>query len=165
MYFLPDLCFLLSCTLLFLSLPLVIPFLSDHPHCLYLMTFHHILIYQVCMCMLSHISHVQLFVTLWTVAYQAPLSMGFSRKEYWSGLPCPPPGDLSNPGIEPASPTSNLHWQAGALPLALPGKSLLGLRGINLKQQVLDKARDTRQRSLEGYSPEGHKESDMTEVT
>ena len=111
------------------------------------MTFHHILIYQVCMCMLSHISHVQLLVTLWTVAYQAPLSMGFSRKEYWSGLPCPPPGDLSNPGIEPASPTSNLHWQAGALPLALPGKSLLGLRGINLKQQVLDKARDTRQRS------------------
>ena len=41
------------------------------------------------------------FVTLWTVARQPPLSMGFSRHEYWSGLPCPPPGDLPNPGIEP----------------------------------------------------------------
>ena len=46
---------------------------------------------QPCVCcMLSHFSHVQLFVTPWTVAYQAPLSMGFSRQEYWSGLPCPP---------------------------------------------------------------------------
>ena len=41
------------------------------------------------------------FVTLWTIARQAPLSMGFSRQEYWSGLPCRPPGDLPNPGIEP----------------------------------------------------------------
>ena len=41
--------------------------------------------------------------TLWTIAYQAPLSMGFSRQEYWSGLPCPPPGDLPDPGIEPMS--------------------------------------------------------------
>ena len=48
-------------------------------------------------------SCVQLFVTLWTVARQAPLSMGFSRQEYWSGLPCPPPGDLPDPGIEPMS--------------------------------------------------------------
>ena len=45
-------------------------------------------------------------VTLWTVALQAPLSMEFSRQEYWSGLPHPPPGDLLNPGIVPASPTS-----------------------------------------------------------
>ena len=43
--------------------------------------------------------------TPWTVAYQAPLSMGFSRQEYWSGLPFPSPGDLPNPGIEPGSPT------------------------------------------------------------
>ena len=49
------------------------------------------------------LSHIQLFATLWTVARQAPLSMGFSRPEYWSGLPCPPPGDLLNPGLEPAS--------------------------------------------------------------
>ena len=54
-------------------------------------------------CMLSCFSHFQLFVTLWTVACQGPLSMGFSRQEYWSGLPCPSPGDLPNPGIEPAS--------------------------------------------------------------
>ena len=50
------------------------------------------------------LSHVQLFATPWTVAYQAPLSMGFSRQECWSGLPFPSPGDLPNPGIEPRSP-------------------------------------------------------------
>ena len=48
----------------------------------------------------SHFNGVQLCVTLWTVSSQAPLSMGFSRQEYWSGLPCPPPGDLPAPGIE-----------------------------------------------------------------
>ena len=51
-------------------------------------------------------NHVRLFATPWTVARQAPLSMGFSRQEYWSGLPFPPPGDLPDPGIEPASLTS-----------------------------------------------------------
>ena len=51
------------------------------------------------------LSHVRLFVTPWTVAYQAPPSMGFSRQQYWSGLPFPSPGDLPNPGIEPGSPT------------------------------------------------------------
>ena len=58
-----------------------------------------------CAYMLSHFSHVQLFVTLWTVVCQAPLFMGFSRQEYWSGLPCPSPGDLPDPGIKPASLT------------------------------------------------------------
>ena len=52
---------------------------------------------------LSRFSRVQLFVTLWTVAYRAPLSMGFSRQEYWNGLSFPPPGDLPDPGIEPTS--------------------------------------------------------------
>ena len=52
-------------------------------------------------CVLSRFSCVQLFSTLWTVARQDPLSMGFSKQEYWSGLPCPPLGDLPNPGIEP----------------------------------------------------------------
>ena len=52
------------------------------------------------------LSRVRLFgPTPWTVAYQAPLSMGFSRQEYWSGLPFPSPGDLPNPGIKPGSPT------------------------------------------------------------
>ena len=55
-------------------------------------------------CVLNCFSHVWLFVTLWTVAHHAPLSMGFSRQEYWSGLPCSPLGDLSDPGIEPVSP-------------------------------------------------------------
>ena len=50
------------------------------------------------------LSHVQIFATPWTVAYQAPPSMGFSRQEYWNGLPFPSPGDLSDPGIEPGSP-------------------------------------------------------------
>ena len=57
-------------------------------------------------CVLSHYSHVWLFATLWIVAHQAPLSVRFSRQEYWSGLPFPAPGDLPHPGIEPASLTS-----------------------------------------------------------
>ena len=60
----------------------------------------------------------RLFVTPWTVAYQAPLSVGFSRQEYWSGLPFPSPGDLPYPGIEPRLPT----LQADALTSEPPGK-------------------------------------------
>ena len=80
---------------------------------------------------LKSLSRVQLFVTPWTIAYQAPLSMGFSRQEYWSGfskqeywsgLPFPSPGDLPNPGIEPRSPA----LQADALPLSHQGR-LVGL--------------------------------------
>ena len=55
------------------------------------------------LCMINGFSRVQPFVTPWTVARQAPLSMGFSRQEYWSGLPCPPPGDLPDSGMEPES--------------------------------------------------------------
>ena len=54
-------------------------------------------------CVLSHFSCVHLFAAFQTVAHQAPLSMEFSRQEYWSGLPCPPPGDLPNPGVKPKS--------------------------------------------------------------
>ena len=68
-------------------------------------------------CVLSRFSCVRLFATLWTIAHHAPLSVGLSRQEYWSGLPCPPPGDLPNLGTEPTSLMS-LHWQAGSLPLA-----------------------------------------------
>ena len=53
--------------------------------------------------MLRRFSSVGLFVTPWTVARQSPLSMGCSRQECWSGLPCPPPGDLPDPGIQPSS--------------------------------------------------------------
>ena len=52
------------------------------------------------------LSRIQLFVTPWSVAQQAPLSMGFFRQEYWSGLPFPPSGDLPDPGVEPAFPVS-----------------------------------------------------------
>ena len=63
------------------------------------------------------LSHVQLFATQWTVTCQAPLSMGFSRQEYWSGLPFPSPEDFPNPGIEPGSPA----LQADSLPFEPQG--------------------------------------------
>ena len=64
------------------------------------------LLYQdsgMCACVLNHQIVSDYFATLWTVASQASLSMGLSRQEYWSGLPCPPPGDLPDPGIKPMS--------------------------------------------------------------
>ena len=61
---------------------------------------------ESCACVLSRLSPVQLFQTLWAVAHQAPLSTGFSRQEYWNGLPFLPPRDLPNPGVEPESLTS-----------------------------------------------------------
>ena len=64
------------------------------------------------------LSRVRLFETPWTAAYQAPLSMGFSRQEYWSGVPFPSLGDLPNPGTEPGSPA----LQADSLPSEPPGK-------------------------------------------
>ena len=64
------------------------------------------------------LSRVRLFATPWTVAHQAPASMGFSRQEYWSGLSFPSPGDLPNPGIQPTSPA----LQAVALTSEPPGK-------------------------------------------
>ena len=81
-------------------------------------------------CMLSRLSPVGLFATLWTVALQAPLSMGFSRQEYGSGLPYPLPEDLPNPGIEPESLmyptlaggcfTINIIWEAHPCSPTLP---------------------------------------------
>ena len=83
-------------------------------------------------------SPVQPFVSLWTVAHQAPLSMGFSWQEYWSGFPCPPPGDLPNPGIEPESLTSlalaggffttNATWEALLISLKQKGKKISSLK-------------------------------------
>ena len=66
----------------------------------------------------KYLSHVRLFATPWTVVCQAPPSMGFSRQVYLNGLPCPSPGDLPNPEIEPRSPT----LQVDALPSEPPGK-------------------------------------------
>ena len=65
-------------------------------------------------------------MTPWTVAHQAPLSMGFSRQEYWSGLPFPSPGDLPDPGTKPGSSAS----QADALPSEPPGKNIQPLKKI-----------------------------------
>ena len=70
--------------------------------------------FRCCCCL---VSHVQLFVTAKAVARQAPLSMGFHRREYWSRLPFPSPGDLPDPGIEPAAPA----WQEDSLPLSHQG--------------------------------------------
>ena len=72
----------------------------------------------VCVCVCVLLSCVLPLVTLWTVAYQAPLSMGLSRQEYWRGLSFPSPGDLPDPEIEPGSPA----LQADPLPSELPGK-------------------------------------------
>ena len=71
--------------------------------------------------MLIHFNCVWLFTILWTIACQAPLSLGFSRQEYLDGLPFPPPGDLPDPGLKLACLMS-LHRQVGSLPLAPPGK-------------------------------------------
>ena len=72
------------------------------------------------------LSRVQLLATPWTVAHQAPPSMGFSRQEYWSGLPFPSPGDLTDPGIEPRSPA----LPSDILPSEPPGKLVLSDKQI-----------------------------------
>ena len=103
---------------------------------------------RYCILYVCMLSHVQLFATPWTVAHQALLSMGFSREEYWCGLPFPSPGDLPDPGIEPGSPT----LQADALtsePPALikykilllllePSGSCLDLQIDRISQHLLD---------------------------
>ena len=85
------------------------------------------------LCMLSHFSPVWLFATLWTVAHQALLSMGFSRQEYWSGFPCPPPGDIPNPGIEPRPPA----LQVDSLPSEPSGEHKnTGVHTLSLLQGI-----------------------------
>ena len=93
---------------------------------------------------------------LWTVAHQAPLSMGFSRPEFWSGLKCLPPKDLSNPEIKLASLTS--------LALADGFLTTSAMRGRRQWQPtpVLLPGRPNGRRSLVGYSPRGREESDTT---
>ena len=83
---------------------------------------------------LSRFSHVWLFATLWTIACHAPLSIGFSRQAYWSGLPIPPPGDLPDPWIKPASPVV-LALQADSLPLNHRG-SVYGFRQMYIYWHV-----------------------------
>ena len=81
---------------------------------------------------MKSLSHVRLFATPWTVARQAPLSMGFSRQEDWSGLPFPSPGDLPNPGIKPRSP----KLQADALSSEPPGNPEIVLDPASNKDYI-----------------------------
>ena len=81
-------------------------------------------------------------VTLWTIAHQATLSIDFSRQEYWSRLPFPPPGELPNPGIKPAS-LCLLHWQEDSLPLCH-----LGSLGIHYQQPIWEMLSWMRQRFI-----------------
>ena len=137
------------------------------------------------------LSCVQLFATPWTVAHQASLSMGFSRQEYWKGLPFPSPGDLSNPGVEAGCPTLQ------AAPSELPGKAkprcntyLITVSLVVSSKESTCECRRNRfdpwvrkipwrrkwqptpaflpeeshaQKSLAGYCPWRHKQSDTTE--
>jgi len=89
-------------------------------------------IYTVWACVLSKFSHIWLFVTPWTVGRQAPPSMGFSRQEYWSGLPCPPPGDLPDPGIEPTSLMSPA-WAGGFFTASGTGKPLYTVKTYSVE--------------------------------
>ena len=95
---------------------------------------------MLCACVLSCFSCVQLIVTLWTVACQALLSMGFSRKKYWSGLPCPPPGDLPDPKIKLESPVSPIL--AGRFfTTETPRKSPIDMRMIKSKDSAHQKVK------------------------
>ena len=105
--------------------------------------------------MLSHFSHVQLFVTPWTVACQAPLSIRFFRQEYWGGLSCPPPGDLSDPGIKHMSlmfpaladrffPLVPTHYSDIKMNEIMPfAATLMGLEYIMLSQTEKDTYHDS----------------------
>ena len=92
-------------------------------------------LHDMCCAVLSHFSYVQLFATLWAVSHQAAMSMGFSRQEYWSGLPFLPPGDLPEPGNKPVSPAASV-LKVDSLPSEPPGlpqmqESKNGLEFIN----------------------------------
>ena len=78
-------------------------------------------------------SRVRLFATPWTVAHQAPLSMGFSRQENWSGLPLPSPGDLPNPGTEPRSPALQADTLSSEPPGNLVGRKVFKLQVLFVK--------------------------------
>ena len=92
-----------------------------------------LILVHVCIQKLLLLSCVQLFAAPWTVTCQAPLSMEFSRQEYWSGKLFPSPGDLPNPGIEPTSPALKAH----SLPAESQGKPKnIGVGGLSLLQQI-----------------------------
>ena len=100
-----------------------------------------------CVCVLSHFSHVRSFVTLWTVFHQTALSMGFSRQKYWSGLPCPPPGDLltqeSNPclclpALAGALFTTSTTWETQKGPYLNSNLALINQRTVKSYVEILN---------------------------
>ena len=98
-------------------------FFFPHP----MLTYSPVTLSLHCACVLTCFSRVQLFATPWTVVHQAPLSMGFSKQEYWSRLPFPSPGDLPDAGIEPRSLMFPV-LQADSLPVELSWKRFLDSR-------------------------------------
>ena len=90
---------------------------------------------RACAHVKSLLSHVWVFATLWTVAHQAPLSIGISRQEYWRGWPCPPPGDLLDPEIKPRSPVAPAS-QVDSLPQVPPGQPQ-HVRALSISLQKL----------------------------
>ena len=129
------------------------------------------------LCMLRCFICVHLFVTLLTVSHQVSLSIGFSRQEYWSGLPCPPPGDLPNPGIIPVSLISpslagKFFTMMEMSRSTQMSRSLIGYifftalgNGSQLQSagKIFLPGKSHGRQSLVGYLPWGCKESDMTE--
>ena len=94
---------------------------------------------HIVLCCAQSLSHVRLFVTTCTVAPQAPLPWGFSRQEYWNGLPCPPPGDLPKLGIKPRSPTlqaDSLQSEPQGKPMNTRVGSLSLVQGIFPTQEL-----------------------------
>ena len=82
----------------------------------------------VCVCVLNRFGHVRLFAALWTVACQAPLSVGFSRQEYWSGWPFPSPGNLPDPGVKLGSPALQADSAPTLYPLSYEGSPVGSIR-------------------------------------
>ena len=103
-----------------------------------------------CVCMYV-LSCVWLFVTLWTVAHQTPLSVEFSRQEYWSALSFLPPGDLPNPGVKPVS-LCLLHWQVDSLPLVPSGKPLEEVLQSQIWEDKMTKQEITSDSCKRGYN-------------
>ena len=103
------------------------------------------------LCMLNCFSHV--IATLWTVTRQAPLSVGFSRQEYWSGMPCPPPGDLPDPGIKPESLFSPT-LAGGFFTTSTTREALIGYVAV-LCRSVMSNSLPPHSYSPSGYSVHG----------
>ena len=116
------------------------------------------------LCMLSYFSYIWLFATLWTVGFQASLSMGISRQEYWSVLPCPPPGIVLTQGLN-LCPLCLLHWQVGSLSLAPPRKPRKASVQFSSVAQSCPTLCDPMNRSTPGLPVHHHSRSSLKLVS